>query len=67
MIHLTKSAKRDNICKLCLCMLEEHNYLIITSSQVPKLRYSAHARKYKPVFYCTESLKHDDIVFINGR
>ena len=30
-IHLTKSPKRDHIFRWCLFMLEEHNYLILTS------------------------------------
>ena len=30
-IHLTKSPKCDHILKLCLCTLEEHKYLILTS------------------------------------
>ena len=44
-LHLTKSPKRDNIYRWCLYMLEEHNYLILISSPVPKLRYSTHAPK----------------------
>ena len=42
-------------------MLEEHNFLILTSEPVPKLRYRAHARKYTPLLHCTESLKRNDI------
>ena len=30
-IHLTKSPKRVHIYKLCLCTLEEHKCLILTS------------------------------------
>ena len=30
-IHLTKSPKRDHIYKLCLCTLQEHKCLILTS------------------------------------
>ena len=30
-IHLTKSPKRDHICKWCLYMVEKHNCLILTS------------------------------------
>ena len=30
-MHLIKSLTRDHIYKLCLYMLEEHNYLILTS------------------------------------
>ena len=30
-IHLTKSPKRDHFYKLCLCTLEEHKCLILTS------------------------------------
>ena len=32
-------------------MLGEHNCLILTSLFVPKLRYSAQARKYKPLLH----------------
>ena len=46
-IHLTKSPKRDHILKLCLCTLDEHNYLILTSKYVLKLKYSTHAQKCK--------------------
>ena len=49
---------------LCLCMSEEHNRLILTSYHVPKLRYRAHSRKYKPVIHCTESLERDDIEYL---
>ena len=41
-------------------MLEEHNYLILTSFYVPKLKYSNHARNHALLHY-TESLKHNDI------
>ena len=44
-IHLTKSLKCDNIYKLCSYMLEEHNFLILTSQQVPVQKYTTHARK----------------------
>ena len=36
-------------------MLEEDNW------HIPKLRYSVHARKYKPLLYCTGSLKRNNI------
>ena len=44
-IHLTKSTKRDQIYKLWLYTLEEHNCSILTSLYVPKLKYSTHAQK----------------------
>ena len=59
-IHFTKSPKHDNIYKLCLWMLEEHSRLILTSLDVPTLRYRAHAQKLKPLLNCTESLKYED-------
>ena len=40
-------------------MLDEHNCLIVAS---PKLRFSAHAKIYKPLIRCAESLMRDDIV-----
>ena len=44
-------------------MHEEHNWLILTSLglHVSKLRHSTHARKYKPLLHCTESLQGYDI------
>ena len=42
-------------------MSEEHNCLILTSYQVPKLRYRSYNKIYKPLLHCTESLKCDDI------
>ena len=38
---------------MCLYLLEEQNCLISTSYQVPKLRHSAYARKYKPLLHCS--------------
>ena len=47
-------------------MLGEHKCLILTSSHVAKLKLSVHARKYKPLLHCTESLKRDVIEkFVN--
>ena len=46
-------------------MLEEQNCVILTSKPIPKLRYKAHARKYKPFLHVTESLKHDSIEIIS--
>ena len=43
-IAIAKSPKRGNIYKLCLWMLEEHNCLILTSENVPELRYRKHAQ-----------------------
>ena len=42
-------------------MVEEHNCLKLPSYPVPKLRYSANVRKYKPLLHCAESLKRDSI------
>ena len=42
-------------------MQEEDKCLILTSEHVPKLKNRAYARKYKPLFHCTESLKRNDI------
>ena len=53
-IHFTKSSKHDNIYKLCLWMLEEQSYLILTPWRVPTLIYRAHAQKCKPLLHCTE-------------
>ena len=60
-IHHNKSPNCDHIYNLCLYMLEEHNSSVLTSEPVPKLRYSAHARKYKPLLHCIESSKSDNI------
>ena len=43
-------------------MLEEHNWLL-TSSHVPKLRYSAYAGKYKTLLHCTFYYKLIDPLF----
>ena len=60
-IHFSKSPKHDNIYKLCLWMLEEHDRLILRSKHVLMLRYRAHARKCNPLLHCIESLEHGDI------
>ena len=62
-LHFTKSTERDNIYKK-LWMPEEHNYLILTSYHVPKVRYRAHGPKWKPLLHYTESLESDDIKII---
>ena len=60
-VHFTKSTKCDNTYKLCFWILEQHSCLILTSWRVPKLRYRAHAKKYKHFLHCTESFNHKDI------
>ena len=60
-IQFTKSFKHNNIYKLCLWMLEELSYLILTFWRVPTLIYRAHAQNCKPLLDCTESLKRNDI------
>ena len=63
-IYISLSPKRENIYKFLLYMLEKHNFLILSSYHVPKLRYSAHARKLKPFYTvqnqsdCVTILKH---------
>ena len=60
-VHFTKSLKRDNIYKLCLLKLLEHNCVILTTLPCTTLRYRAHAYKCQSLLHCTESLKQDDI------
>ena len=52
---------------MCLYTLEEHNCYILTSLHVQKMRYSAHARKYKPLLYCTDLFKRNKLKYFVNR
>ena len=58
-IHFTKSLKRDNIYKLCLWKLGEHNCVILTSYHVQRLDIEPMLINVN--LHCTESLKREDI------
>ena len=60
-MHFTKLPKRDNIYKLCLYMLEEHNCLLLTLQHVPKLRYRAYAQKYNLSYI---ALNHSSVTIL---
>ena len=44
-------------------MLEEHNFLLLTSEHIPKLRYRANARKYIHLSYIAQH--HSSVMILN--
>ena len=68
-LHFTKVLKRDNIYKLCLCIIEEHSCLILTALACAKLRYDTHVPEYTLFLQSAELLRHNNIyiVFMNAR